>query len=126
MAVYDDMKSILLGAGLSNIVNSQLPMKPDDVVLIRSTGGIEALRTHDVGVRYTQPRIQVFVRATTYALAESRAQTALDALTKQNVVVNGTRYLMIEPTDDLTDLGKDGQKPARHEFSFNVQLIRGS
>ena len=126
MAVYDDLKAILLGAGLTDVKNGQLPMSPDDVIVIRSTGGLDALRTHSIGVRYSRPRVQIIVRATTSALAEARAQTALNALIKQNVVINGTRYLSIEPIDDLTDMGKDGQKPARHEFSFNVQVIRGS
>jgi len=119
-----DLKTLLTGAGLSNIVNGQLPHSPDDVIMTRVTGGFEALETHD-SVVYERPTAQVLVRASTFAIAWSRALTAQAALRKRNFVVNGTRYLSLKPTDGLVDLGKDSQKPGRHEVSFNITAVMG-
>ncbi len=124
MTVPADLKTLLLGAGLTDIVNGQMPHSPDAVVMTRMTGGLDALETHG-GEVYDRPRVQIIVRAATFAVAWANATIAIGALRKRNVDVNGSRYLSIVPIDTLQDLGKDMQKPGRHEVSFNIQIVVG-
>lgn len=124
MTFQADLKTLLLAGGLTVIVNGSLPQTPDDVVLTKVGTGLDALETHD-GMVYDRPRALILIRATTSATAWANTALAFAALRRRNFSVNGNRYLSVVPLDSPTDLGKDGQKPARHEVSFNVQAVKG-
>ncbi len=124
MTFQADLKTLLLSAGLTNIVNGSLPHTPDEVVMTKIGTGLDANETHD-GMVYDRPRALILIRAATSATAWVNVALAFAALRKRNFSVNGNRYLSVVPLDSPTELGKDGQKPARHEVSFNVQAVKG-
>jgi len=123
MSVAADLAFLLRNAGLDNVFEGQLPAKPDELVMVRATGGVDPLFTHGVE-QLERPRAQVIVRAKTYAIAADRIELARVTLTKTNVMINGTRYLRIRLLDSPTDLGADEQQPPRRLFSFNVQILK--
>jgi hypothetical protein len=123
MSLAGDIAFLLRNAGFVHVIEGQLPAKPDEVVMVRALGGLDPLRTHGTEV-YAQPRAQVLVRANTYAIASEWVEQAWRLLFKSNIIINGTRYLSIQPIDSPADLGADQQQPPRRMFSFNVQIMK--
>lgn len=121
--VAADLRVLLLGAGLSPVIEGFLPATPDEVIMIRAQSGLEDEETHD-GVVYEHPRVHVIVRSTTKALAMVIARTARKALRKSNFAIGATRYLRVQPAGSIGDLGKDDQKPARRLLSFNADVFK--
>lgn len=97
------------------------PYSPDvdgPLVAVRDTGGPEP----DRYIPIENPTFQVFVRATTYALGESKLNTVRDLLQRQaNVqLVSGGIYIYyILATSNGGWIGKN--EAGMHEFTINFQ-----
>jgi hypothetical protein len=123
-SVGRDLAIILRNAGLTPVFVGQFPATPDELVTIRSTGGVGPLETHD-GACYERPRVQVIVRAKDEATAAARVRIAYRALRKiRNAIINGTYYLAVKAIDGIADLGTDEQNPPRRLMTFNAQVTR--
>lgn len=139
MVLTDDLAEVLATAGLGtlavDVFSGRLPDLPDGdptggiVAVLLSPAAEPAVRT--MGPSLTapsneRPRVQVVVRAPSWAVGEAKAKAALDALDNLGpVTVNGTVYQHVEALQrPAYYLEADAQD--RHLFAFNCSITRAA
>jgi hypothetical protein len=112
----------------TNLFNGdRMPDTPDELVMIRTTQGLESSRTmgNAVGTAILDmPRFQVEVRSTTFTLADTLCRNirgALDNLSNQTI--NGTVYHHVEALQsEPLSIGMDDNQ--RHSVVLNFQVMK--
>lgn len=127
MAVVEDLGAALATAGVgavgSTLFYNQMPSAPHNCVVLHEYSGNapEFALPSTGGVATEHPRVQITSRATTEAIARSKAQTAYETLAKvANQTLTTTRYLRVEPLQAPFFLRKDENE--RWLFVFNVEV----
>lgn len=116
-ATYDETTDSILYYG-------RQPAEPARCITVKNSGGPEPLWTHSRDAYITQPTVQVLIRAKTTDAGEADAQAAWEALRGYNLVLGSSRYLSVQPSGSIGDLGTDGND--RRQWSFTVQLMRSN
>lgn len=114
------------GVLATTLFEGLLPKSPDVCRSVVATGGAPTVR-HFGGVAYEVRRYQVFVRDTTYAAAESRAElmhTTFDAIANLSLpaVTPTARYLTVDALQPPYLLERDEND--RVVMSFNIEAWR--
>lgn len=137
MVLTDDLAQALVDGGVGtlavDVFSGRLPDLPDGdpaggiVAVLLSPAAEPAVRT--MGPSLTapgteRPRVQVVIRAASWAAGEAKAKAALDALDNLGpVVLNGTTYQHVEALQrPAFYLEADPQD--RHVFAFNCAITR--
>ena len=137
--LYDVVKKIatlstaFTAAGTSasttgNVFASRLPHTPATAIVVLQSPGGPPQHSFTGGVPFEQPRVQVIVRSTSYATAESYAQTIWDGLdgiaNSTTVSSSGPRYVEISALQSPFDLGRDDNEWARIACNYQVKKER--
>jgi predicted sugar kinase len=130
MATRDEIADLLEDASVgtvgTNIFKGQMPPAPDTCVAIIETPGREPehhFGSNGIAIEY--PRVQIRCRGAQqdYATPAALAQTAYRAMAAvANDVLNGTRYLSIDPLQAPFLIDRDPQN--RLIVGFNAQLTK--
>lgn len=99
-----------------------MPPTPNEVVCVIPNNSIGPQEAHS-GDPIRRPGCQIICRSTNWETAWDNAHIAWSTLRMYNVIVNGSKYLAIQPEQDPMDLGKDDNE--RRLVGFNVQIYRG-
>lgn len=130
MATRDEIADFLEDASVgvvgTTIFKGQMPATPDTCVAIIEYPGREPehhFASNGIAVEY--PRVQIRCRGAQqdYATPAALAQTAYRAMAAvANTLLNGTRYLSIDPLQAPFLMDRDGQN--RLIVGFNAQLSK--
>lgn len=97
------------------------PVKPDDTITVYDTGGPGAVLV-DEDLR--EPTVQIRVRSHDPALARTRMDAVLAALTApREQEVDGYRNVGIWLTTDVASLGRDEQRRERLTANLRIERI---
>lgn len=125
MAWPDDIKSVLVGAGIpaSKILrttSAEIPTSGGPFLHIIESGGMSPIRTQNVeGDAYQVPGAQILARGATADIARALLVVAYNALNLiKNQEINGKWYVEIRPNASFIDLSEDENGRAR--VAFNV------
>lgn len=130
MALLDDIGARLVAQGVgtlgTNIFSSSkavIPTGNGPYLTVIENPGIAPTRTQNQSAAASRrPMIQIMVRASTYAAAQTMAQaayTALDGIF--GLIINGTMYVKITARQEPGDLGLDGAGRAMSGFNLDVE-----
>ena len=122
-----DIRDILAAAGLDltagvNLFPGEEPASPANCVTVYDTPGSAPMLTQDRTERYDFPAIQVKVRNTSYA----NAQTLIEAIKVElhglaHHVQGGTSYELVKCDQDPFSLGKDETGRSMWVCNFSIQ-----
>jgi len=123
IAAVIDSNSVTFTLG-TNLFIGRLPDDPDLCCAIYQYGGEEPLKTMggDAMPPIEEPRIQVIIRATGYATAQSTITTIwgyLEAILNENLT--GDRYLRVSAVQSPFPLERDSQDRILFAQNFRVQ-----
>lgn len=121
VATYFDNLSLGSFVAGGNIITGEMPPTPDFVICIRDTPGYPNVDAFD-GPVFTNPGVQVAVRASTYQQAWDAALNCWRAcVIATPVVLNGTKYHYLKPAQMPFQMPSDGDGVSgRRIFVFNV------
>jgi len=130
MATRDEIADFLEDASVgvvgTTIFKGQMPGTPDACVAVIETAGRAPEHTFgSSGIETEYPRVQIRCRGAKndYATPAATAQTAYVAMAAvANQLLNGTRYLSIDPIQAPFLMDKDAQN--RIVVGFNAQLAK--
>ena len=122
--LLDDIAAILQQRGISGVHKGFMPDKPDNIVALFEYAGepMELTMGSDDPV-LERPGLQVRVRDTSYPAGRAKIGqivTILHGLSE--VIINGTRYLLIRANQSPESLGLDANN--RSEFVCNFSVLK--
>ncbi len=100
---------------VSNIYIGSMPDSPDNSVCIYPTGGYARDMS---GTKVEEPTFMIRVRNTVYDTGYALCNTIKDKL---HAVNNNGKFLAIEQSSDIMDLGRD--ESGRPEFTINFKAF---
>ena len=122
--LLDDIASYLQQQGISGVYKGFMPDTPDNLVALFEYAGepIELVMGADDPV-LERPGLQVRVRDKSYPAGRAKIGQIVDFLHGlSEVVVNGTRYLLIRANQSPESLGLDANN--RSEFVCNFSVLK--
>lgn len=130
MAILEDIAALIDSSSTTftlgtNLFMGRLPDSPDTCCAVYQYGGEEPMNVMggDSMPPLEEPRVQVLVRATGYATAQSTATTIWTYLeTVLNENLSGTRYLRISAVQSPFPLERDAQD--RVIFAQNFRVVK--
>jgi hypothetical protein len=122
-APSQDIAQIIQDASLhtfgTDLFSNAQPSKPNECVSIYDTGG----DSPEARYVYDRPTVQIRVRNNGYAEAYATIAAIRAAVHgKNNLTVNGTRYIQILQQGDIIYVGTDDQE--RSELTLNFLIHR--
>lgn len=127
MALLDEIASRLdseiaaLTEG-TNLFKGRFPDAPDTCAAVFEYQGRGPQHTFGTDNAWRLPRLQVMVRAASYATGRALIESCFTALTFTNVTISGSRYMRCEPLQDPFYLNRDANE--RAIFAFNCEAWR--
>lgn len=126
MSLLVDMKSLLTSVS-SDIFLGDLPDTPDDCLALYQSGGQDAVHSLGAGVDETHetPTFQVRIRNTSYATANTKAESVKDILDGLvNQTINSNVYISIYMQGDINSLGRDDRNRINLTVNFIAKVKR--
>jgi len=122
--LLDDIAAILQQRGVTGVYKGFMPDQPDNIVaLFEYAGEPMELTMGDDDPVLERPGLQVRVRDTSYPAGRAKIGQIVDFLHGlSEVVVNGTRYLLIRANQSPESLGLDANN--RSEFVCNFSVLK--
>jgi hypothetical protein len=108
------------------VFRGKMPATPDEVVVLRETGGTAAERFMGGTASIEQPSLQVIVRGAPHDYDGPRlvADTIWQAMVEWGAfTADGTRYVGLTPLQSVFPL-RDGDENHRKEFSMNFLVLK--
>jgi hypothetical protein len=123
MSVLADIKTLLTAIN-SNVYLRDMPDTPDNCLVVYHAGGRLSEHSFDQ-VTTERPTIQVRIRNTSFATAETQAEAVKDALNgKTDTTINSNVYLSIMQRSDILSLGRDDRNRINLVVNFDVTVKR--
>lgn len=122
--LLDDIAAILQQRGVTGVYKGFMPDTPDNLVALFEYAGepMELTMGGEDSV-LERPGLQVRVRDTSYPAGRAKIGQIVDILHGlSEVVVNGTRYLLIRANQSPESLGLDANN--RSEFVCNFSVLK--
>ena len=126
MSLLVDMKSLITAVN-ANIFLGDLPDTPDSAIALYQTGGQDAVHSLGAGVDETHetPTFQVRIRNTSYATANTQAESVKDILDGLvNQTINSNLYISIFMQGDINSLGRDDRNRINLTVNFVAKVKR--
>lgn len=126
MSLLVDIKSLLTSVS-SDIFLGDLPDTPDDCLALYQSGGQDAVHLLGAGVDETHetPTFQVRIRNTSYATANTKAESVKDILDGLvNQTINSNVYISIYMQGDINSLGRDDRNRINLTVNFIAKVKR--
>lgn len=126
MSLLVDMKSIITAVN-ANMFLGDLPDTPDNCVALYQTGGQDSVHSLGASVDETHetPTFQVRIRNTSYASANTQAESIKDLLDgKVNTTINSNVYISIFMQGDINSLGRDDRNRINLTVNFIAKVKR--
>lgn len=126
MSLLVDMKSLLTSVS-DDIFLGDLPDTPDDCLALYQTGGQDAVHSLGASVDETHetPTFQVRIRNTTYATANTQAESVKDLIDGLvNQTINSNLYISIFMQGDINSLGRDDRNRINLTVNFVAKVKR--
>lgn len=129
MAADIDIATYLVAQGVgtalgTDVFAGRMPSAVDGVVVTSYPGRAPELVINSNGYTHRFPRLQVLVRNSSEATAQSTADAAALALSKvKNTTLSGTRYRSVNVTQTPGLIERDENE--RYVYAFNVECEQG-
>jgi len=126
MSLLVDMKSLITAVN-ANIFLGDLPDTPDNCIALYQTGGQDAQHQLGAGVDevHETPTFQVRIRNTSYATANTQAESVKDILDGLvNQTINSNLYISIFMQGDINSLGRDDRNRINLTVNFVAKVKR--
>ena len=126
MSLLVDMKSLITAVN-ANIFLGDLPDTPDNCIALYQSGGQDAVHSLGAGVDETHetPTFQVRIRNTSYATANTQAESVKDILDGLvNQTINSNLYISIFMQGDINSLGRDDRNRINLTVNFVAKVKR--
>lgn len=117
----EDMKNYLIDQGVGSgtptnewsIHIASMPPSPDEVIVIRDTGGMQPTYLMDE-TTVNEPTVRVETRAQSYLSGYSKCEEAVNALClSKDLVIDGTDYWSIMQVSPIGEVGQDDKRRIR-------------
>ena len=126
MSLLVDMKSLITAVN-ANMFLGDLPDTPDNCIALYQTGGQDS--QHQLGAStdevHETPTFQVRIRNTSYATANTEAESVKDILDGLvNQTINTNEYKSIFMQGDINSLGRDDRNRINLTVNFIAKVKR--